>query len=326
MHSNGVKRKSACVLIPLRSCPAFVLTSILMQILWFCLGHPNILLAQELEPRAYSISPVGTNFVLLSYITSRGDLVFDPTLPIEDAKARINATAFCYFRSMNVFGRSGNATIILPYTWGSAEGLLTGEAQRIYRSGLPDARLRFAVNLMGAPAMDLADFAKYRQKTNIGASLFLMIPTGQYDPAKLINLGSNRWTFKPEIGLSHAFARRWVLDVYAGVWLFTANNDFLGLKRTQKPLATTQFHISYSVNPRLWAAFDGTFYAGGRTTVGGILNADRQKNSRIGGTISLPLTRRQSLKLSYSRGVYVNIGGDFSTFAVAWQYLWGKGL
>ena len=303
MHSNGVKRKSACVLIPLRSCPAFVLTSILMQILWFCLGHPNILLAQELEPRAYSISPVGTNFVLLSYITSRGDLVFDPTLPIEDAKARINATAFGYFRSMNVFGRSGNATVILPYTWGSAEGLLTGEAQRIYRSGLPDARLRFAVNLMGNGVWDSLN---------------------HYN--ELINLGSNRWTFKPEIGLSHAFARRWVLDVYAGVWLFTANNDFLGLKRTQKPLATTQFHISYSVNPRLWAAFDGTFYAGGRTTVGGILNADRQKNSRIGGTISLPLTRRQSLKLSYSRGVYVNIGGDFSTFAVAWQYLWGKGL
>ena len=74
------------------------------------------------------------------------------------------------------------------------------------------------------------EFASYRQKSNIGASLIVMAPTGRYDPAKLINIGANRWSFKPEIGLSRAF-RGLVLDAYLGIWLFTANNNFRGGKR-----------------------------------------------------------------------------------------------
>lgn len=280
---------------------------------------------QELEPRAYSVSPGGTNFVVFAYGRSAGDLSFDPTLPIEDAKASVNTASVGYFRSFNFLGRSANVALAVPYLLGSTEGRLADEFQAITRSGLPDPWLRFGINLVGAPAMDLKEFVNYRQKSNLGASLVVVAPIGQYDPNKLINIESNRWAFKPELGLSRAIGRS-VLDFYAGAWLFTANDNFQGRIREQDPIGTTQFHLSYNLRRRLWAAFDANFFVGGRTTVNGIRRLDFQRNSRIGTTVSIPLSRRQSVKVAFSTGAFTTIGADFIAFAIGYQYLWGVGL
>jgi len=283
-------------------------------------------LAQELEPRAYSVSPVGSNALILSYVRLRGGIVFDPSLEITNVDARINSAIAGYFRSIDFFGRSGNITLVAPYGWGTLNGTVAGEAAQVTRSGLSDSRVRFAVNLKGAPAMNLKEFANYRQKTNIGASVVVQMPTGQYDPARLINLGTNRWSFKPEIGLSHAINRRWILDLYGGAWFFTADKDFQGAGRTQKPVGAVQTHISYNIKPRLWAAFDATFYSGGRVTVGGLPAKKLLRNARYGGTVSVPLTRRQSFKFSINTGAFAPIGADFDSISVAYQYIWGAGL
>jgi hypothetical protein len=113
------------------------------------------------------------------------------------------------------------------------------------------------------------------------------------------------------------------VEFYAGVWLFTANDDFFGgqVKR-QDPLASFQTHIVYTVRPRLWAAFDFTYYAGGESTVGGQRQNDRQANTRGGLTLSVPVARSQSLKLSYTNGVSTRVGSAFQTFGVGWQILW----
>jgi len=281
--------------------------------------------AQELEPRAYSVSPVGVNIVALGYGRSVGDLSFDPTLPIEDAEATINASSVGYFRAINLLGRSANVAVAVPYLWGNAQGRLGGEFQSPTRSGLADTRLRFAVNLVGAPAMNLKQFAAYRQKTNLGFSLAVVAPTGQYDPNKLINVGSNRWAFRPELGLSRAVGN-WTFDVYGGAWLFTTNENFQGRTKSQKPIGTAQFHMSYDLAPRLWVAFNANFFTGGKTRVDGTERMDFQRNSRLGTTVSIPVDRRQSVKIAFSTGAYTTIGGDFNSVAIAYQYLWGAGL
>ena len=282
--------------------------------------------AQELEPGAYSVSPVGVNFLVATYNFSGGDVTFDPALPVEDAEATIHTTVFAYVRSVNVFGRSGNVGIVAPYSVGHLEGLYIGELAEVDRSGFRDPLVRFAVNLYGAPAMNLKGFASYRQRTNIGVSLVAALPLGEYDPTKLINLGSNRFSFKPEIGLSRALGK-WTLELYGGVWLFTDNGDFYGGKsREQAPLGSAQVHVLYPLKPRMWLAVDANFYSGGRTKVDGRPNLDFQKNSRTGATFSFPLDRRQSLKLAYSRGAYTTIGADFTSLVAAYQYLWGSGL
>jgi hypothetical protein len=311
---GALRRGHRCRLAAICGCGALIVASL------------SIAAAQDLEPRAYSASPVGTNFLIWAYAHSTGDLIFDPTIPAEDARGRINAATLGYFRSINLLGRSANITFLVPYGWGTASGVLAGEPAQIYRSGLADARFRLAVNIRGAPAMSADNFTRSRAKTAVGLSFITVAPTGQYDAAKLINLGNNRWGFKPELGVSRHIGRRWVLDAYAGVWWFTSNRSYRGTVREQAPMASTQLHISYNIRPRLWLALDANFYAGGQTTVGGSRNNDRQSNSRIGFTVACPLTRSQSFKLSYSAGAHVKIGGDFHTFAAAWQYMWGGGL
>jgi hypothetical protein len=50
--------------------------------------------------------------------------------------------------------------------------------------------------------------------------------------------------------------------------------------------------------------------------------ANRQENTRVGLTLSLPLRAEQSLKIAWSRGTTVRFGGDFQEVSIAWQMAW----
>ncbi len=278
--------------------------------------------AQELEPRAYAPAPVGLNFVLFAGSRSTGEILPDPSVPIDDIEATIDAGVAGYGRTFALFGQSASFGLAVPYVWGDVSGNVGEERQRVTREGLGDIRLRLATNLIGGPALSAREFAQRTPKTTLGASLVVIAPTGEYFPDKLINLGTNRWAFKPELGLSVPH-NRWMFDAYAGVWLFTDNDDFYGgVRRSQDPITTIQGHVSYTVRPRLWIAIDSTYYFGGQSTVGGVLKADRKENSRLGVTMSVPMGASQSLKFSWSEGASTRTGNDFSTFGVAWQYAW----
>jgi hypothetical protein len=288
-----------------------------LLLIWACVSQ-----AQELEPRAYSPSPVGANFVVIAMSQSTGGVLFDPALPFTDVDAKLNASALAYGRTFGLLDRSASMTLAAPYVWGRASGNVGTQTREIHRSGLADARLRLAVNLIGGPAMTPAEFAQRKPQTTLGMSMTVVPPTGQYDPAKLINIGSNRWALKPEIGISHPVGR-WFMEAYAGVWLFTDNDNFFGGQhREQKPITSLQWHVSYTFKPRMWLALNTTYYNGGSTTVDDIHKADRQENSRVGLTFSLPAGARQSLKFSWSDGASTRIGSDFMTYGVAWQYTW----
>jgi hypothetical protein len=279
--------------------------------------------AQELDPRAYQPAPVDVNGFTLGYTRSFGDIVFEPSVPIEDAQAHLNFGAAAYYHTFGLFGRFANALIALPYASGHLSGTVEERRGEIYRSGLADLHLRFAINLKGTPAMKLPEFIKHKNKANLGASLLISVPTGQYDPAKIVNIGQNRWAFKPEIGLTK-FMGRWQMDAYGGVWFFTANKNFRGKTRTQDPIASFQFHLTYNLRPAFWFGVDANFYSGGLIETDGVPGTIKQNNSRIGGTLSLPIARAQSLKFSASRGIIVSRGGDFTSLGVAYNYAWAS--
>lgn len=289
-----------------------------------CVG-PVPTQAQELEPRAYSVSPTGVNVVVLSFGRATGDLAFDPSLPFEDVTASITTVGVGYFRTIDLLGRTASVAASLPLLDGSVQGLVAGEFAQATRTGQADPRFRFAVNLVGAPAMDLREFSEWEQGTTLGVSLAAVAPGGQYAADRLINIGSNRWSIKPELGLSNRIGR-WHVDFYAGVWLFGTNDDYLGQVRRQDPLGVSEFHLSYNLRPRFWVAFDANFYTGGRTEVDGVDNFDFQRNSRVGGTVSVPIDQRQSLKFSVSVGALTRVGADFTNFSFGYQVLWGGGF
>ncbi len=286
--------------------------------------------AQDLAPRAYIITPVHTNAVTLTYSMYSGGIAFEGALPITDASAKVSVPVLSVTHSTRLFGRTANITASLPYGVGQFRGTVYGAETNAYRSGLLDCSFRVSVNLKGGPAMDLQDFLKWQQKTLLGVSLKVVSPTGQYDSTKLINYGANRWAFKPELGLSHRW-NHWVLDAYGGVWLFTSNPVFFSRNQynrgttaqSQSPIGVFEGHLSYDVRWRLWASLDGNFWFGGRTSLNGVGNPSAmQKNSRLGATVSVPVSKHQSVKLSYNRGAYIKYGGNFSNISVAWQYSW----
>jgi hypothetical protein len=297
-------------------------------LLWSACLSSSLCCAQDLSPRAYIITPIHSNAVVLTYSFYDGSVLFNGTLPITNSVGRINVPVFSYFHTMNLFGRSASFTGSLPYGIGTFQGDVVGMHAVAYRSGLLDSTFRFSVNLKGGPAMNVQQFQKWRQNVIVGASLKLVVPTGQYDPAKLINYGSNRWTFKPELGLSWRHGH-WVVDAYGGGWFFTTNYAYFSNNaaspnvQSEAAIVEAETHFSYDVKPRLWASIDGNFWYGGRTSLNGVENASTlQATSRIGATCSIPLNKHQSVKFSYSDGDYARFGGNFNNVSVAWQYSW----
>ena len=279
--------------------------------------------AQDLEPRAYSPSPVGTSFAGLAFGRSSGDISFDPTVPIVDAQATLYSVGLGLGQTFGVVGRQAMFTAVLPYAWGTGTGEVGNGQQSVHRSGLADVKARFSLNLLGIPAMTPREFAKRpHSKWIVATSLAMTAPAGQYANTKLINLGTNRWSFKPEIGVSYA-VKKLDLDFYAGAWFFTENRSFYTGEsvKTQAPLTTFQAHLSYTVRRGLWAAFDSTWYGGGAVTVNGGTPTDREGNSRLGATVSLPIGKWQSVKIAYSSGVSGRIGANFNTVSAGWQYV-----
>jgi len=307
--------------------PEFATSILALSVVLFA---PCLASGQDLAPRAYLITPMHSNAVILTYSFYNGNVLFDSSVPITDFKARVSIPVFSYFHSLPFFGRTASLTASLPYGVGNFHALVSGVENNAYRSGLFDSSFRFSVNLKGGPAMKVAEFRNWRQKTLIGVSLRVIAPTGQYDPTKLVNFGSNRWAFKPEVGYSRRWGH-WIVDAYGAVWFFTTNNDFLSSNqssagtntRSQQPVGAFEGHLSYDVRPRLWASLDGNFWVGGRTSVNGVENLSTlQRNSRMGGTVSFPVSKHQSLKFSYNRGAYIRYGGNYDNVSVAWQYSW----
>jgi hypothetical protein len=172
----------------------------------------------------------------------------------------------------------------------------------------------------------MQEFRSYEQDLIVGASLQVSAPMGQYDETKLVNIGTHRWFFKPEIGVSKARGP-WTLELTAAVTLFTDNDDFFnGNRRTQDPVYSFQTHAIYNFHSGVWASADVTYYSGGRTTLDGTRGNDLQQNWRVGATLALPVDVRNSVKIFASSGMSARTGNSFDLLGAAWQYRWGAGL
>jgi len=291
----------------------------LVLLSWCLAGNVH---AQELEARALSNVPVGTNFLVVGFGHSWGNILLDPSLPIEGLDSRLNTVFLGYLRSLDLFGKSAKLDVIVPFAGGDWAGLFEGQQSAALRTGFGDPRFRLSVNLTGAPALTAQEFKSREQKTVIGVSLQVIAPLGQYDSSKLLNLSSNRWTFRSQIGISHPVGK-WTIEGYGGVWLSTSNPRFLGeSKLTQKPLVTGKFHVIRSLPRGVWLAFDGGYGIGGRTSVDGVPRNTRISGLRFGVTLAVPLGANHSIKLVTGSGKRIEKGPDFNFIGITYQYRW----
>jgi hypothetical protein len=291
------------------------------------LGLPFLCLAQELEPRRWSHLPTGKNFAGGGYAYTKADIFFDPVLRTENVEMEMDTWAVQYIRTFELFQKSSRIDFIQAYQEGRWTGLLDGVPTSIKRSGLSDSVLRFAINLYGAPPLEGKEFAVYRAKvdveTIVGTALVVQLPTGDYMDDKLINLGTNRYTFRPQLGVVHNRGK-WSMELTGEVLLYTDNNDFFnGNKLEQDPYYTIQTHLIYTFRPGLWTAASAGYGYGGKSTVSGVEKNDLRENLVWALSFGFPITRQLGVKVIYlATRSQESIGQDTETIAAGFAVFW----
>jgi len=266
------------------------------------------------------------NFFLAGYAYAKGDVLFDPSIDIEDAEITWNSGLVAYARSVGLLGNSGKIAVLLPYAFLDGSGRVEGEFAERKVNGLADPQIRLSYNIFGAPALGFEEFRSYRQDTIVGVNLLVTVPLGQYDSDRLINIGTNRWSFRPQVGVSKATGP-WTLEGSLEVTFYTDNTDFFGGNtRSQEPIYGGQVHIIRQSRRGIWGSADATYYTGGQSSLNGVEKSDLQKNWRFGATLALPVSPRNSIKLFGSTGLFARTGTDFDTIGLVWQYRWGGGM
>lgn len=281
----------------------------------------NCCVAQDLEPRVYANLPKGGNIIVGTYGFMKGDVVSEPTLPIADFVISSNNFGVGYMHTFGLANKLARIQVAVPYVTMDGKATVSGEKVTGNRTGFGDMRIRFGINLLGSPALERKEFAKYQQKTIFGTSLVVSVPTGVYYADKRINIGSNRWGFKPEVGISKRFEHVYA-EFYSGVWFYTQNNEFLSDKDLkQKPVLSLQGHASYFFKNHMWVGINLNWFSGGKTVIDDLPAGSVINSSRIGATWSVPLSRSQSVKLQFNTGTFKSIGLNYDSISLGYQYV-----
>lgn len=279
--------------------------------------------AQEFEPRTYAVAPVGLNFIGIGYGFATGGVFMDPALPVDDVDGDVHLLVARYVRTMSLFKLPSKVKVILPWSDGHWDGFVEDEFRTRDATGFADARIVGEILFKGAQAMTPQEMTTYDPGTVIGARIQAIIPTGEYDNTRAINLGTNRWTFIPEVGLSQPFGK-WSLEAAVGAWFFTDNDDYFnGNLLEQDPLLVAKLLAVRIIRPGFWWSVAAGYGYGGRTYVNGVARDTIQRNWRVFAMVAYPITPTQGVSLAIGSGGNAGAGTDFDAITIGYQFAWG---
>lgn len=278
-------------------------------------------ITQELEPRVYANLPKDMNAIAFAYAFSKGNILTDPSLPVSGFEAKANNIICGYVHTFSLAHKLARVQMSVPFISIIGRAKVNGLDTSAVRVGFGDMRFRFGINLLGSQALNKKEFRTFKQKTILGVSVVTSIPVGLYYADKRINLGNHRWGFKPEVGISKRF-RHFYAEAYTGIWLYTTNTDYLVTKTLkQEAVFSIQGHIIYSFNNKMWIGVNCNWFQGGKTLVDDVPNGEMEDNWRIGGTWTVALTPKHSLKLQFHVGAFTSFGYDYNIVLIGYQYI-----
>ena len=277
--------------------------------------------AQDLEPRRWSQLPTDVSFLGVGLGYAWGDILFDPVLQIEDAEFELTTAVIAYVRSFSLFGRSARFDVNVPYSSGTWRGLLQGEPASTRRAGYGDPRFRLSMLLYGGPAQTPQEFATTEQSdTVVGMAISVTAPLGEYYEDRLINLGTNRWTLRPQIGVTHTRGN-WTYELTGSAFLFSDNNDFFGGNELEsEPLYAVQGHLIYTVRPGLWMSASTAYGSGANPTISGVKGDSETRNWLTALSLGVPIDRSQGLKFTWLRTeTREDTGANVDALIMSWS-------
>ena len=301
-----------------------IILKYIILLLFIYSSQVHTIKAQAFEPRFLSDIPIKSNIFIGSYAYSKGDILLDNASPVQDLESNLNSIIVGYARGFKLFNKLAKFDVVLPYAFADFSGLLNGEAASTSRNGFGDPLLRLSIVFIGAEPLVLGDFIKHKpKKFKFGAGFRVTPPLGQYDDTKIINLGSNRWTFKIGVGASYTFIRKIILEAQIKSWFFTQNSEFFnGQVIRQSPLISTQLHLTYIFKPGIWLSGSIGQTNSGVTYIDDIEQEKINKNTRFGATFSYRVNKKNSLKLAFTNGIPNRYAIDYTSIILAYTFLW----
>jgi hypothetical protein len=279
---------------------------------------------QFTDPRNYSDLPVGQNQLELDYAVSDANASIDTSIEVGSAKLHLNAGAVAYTHAFDIAHHSSWVRAAVPF--GAVSGSVTGTGITSSVSGAGDASFQIATLLKGGPALTAAELANYTSTTIIGVSLTVTGPTGEYNPDRLLNLGSDRWSFKPQFAISYPFGheRKWQVDGYANAYFFTDNTAYHGREiLRQDPLLGLEGHVSYSFTAAIWTSFDVNYSFRGDIVIDNVDQHDSQKHLMVGTETNWSVTPQSSLVFVLATSAVHDNAPDYGGVALKYFYSWG---
>jgi hypothetical protein len=275
---------------------------------------PALSHAQEIEARTYSNAPVGINFISAGVAQAKS------------GNYTLTSEVIGLTHIFDAGGQSGKITLVLPYGQLTGSSSIGGRTVNASTEGLSDPLIKAAVNLYGAPALTLDQFKSYQQDLIVGVSLAASVPWGKYDDNQLINVGANRWFIQPGLGVSQALGP-WRFELAGAGIFYTSNTNFMGGNSlSQNPVYSTQTHGIYYFQNTAWISVDATYFTGGQSYLNGNPISGSQENWRFGTTMSYPVNKHNSIRLSASTGAYSRTNNSYDLYGISWQYRFGGGL
>lgn len=274
--------------------------------------------------RDWQNSPTDLNMVFGYYNRVDTNTPIDTTLPINGLSLDADLYLFRYARSFGIDGRNSAIQFIQPYADVSASfdnaQFFSGTKRN---GGMGDTQIVFAHNIFGGPALTAEEFASWKPETFLTGALWVTMPTGDYDKDRIINIGSNRWVFKPELGFGTPIGPTW-LEINTYVSMFGANKDYHGdSKLEQKPLYAIEGHYSYTINRALWVSLDATYNRGGESKIDGDWQDNKQENGLLGASLGFMLSPQFGGLIAYNDTVSERTGSpDVNTWTFRLQYVW----
>jgi hypothetical protein len=288
---------------------------------------PALCIALDFEARQWSHLPNNISIIGGGYAHTESDIDFNPILSIEDAELELETWVVKYVRTFDLFDKSARIELTQAYQQGNWTGLLNGVQASVYRSGLSDTFVRFAVNLYGAPPLASNQYYEYRSckdtETIVGLGLVARLPTGEYMNDKLINLGENRFTFRPQLGLTRR-SGKWAAELVGEAALHADNDDFFnGKKREQDPTYILHAHLTHTFRPGVWVSTGIGYDFVGENSIDNIDSDDEQQNLGWLIRFAYPINQQSGFSFTYlGTRKQKSIGNDSDTLAAGLSFSW----
>ncbi|UYL09910.1 transporter [Bdellovibrio sp. SKB1291214] len=252
--------------------------------------------------RDWQSIPFDTNLLFIYYTYSNNEVSIDPSLPIDGVSVNANVPIIRYARSFAINGKIGGIQLIVPY--GFVDARITGTNMTTSAQGWGDVNTILFANLFGAPALTRAQFVKWTPEDYLTAAVGITAPTGSYHEDSILNIGKNRWSFKPQLSYGTYLSRRTLLAINANVQIFTDNDGYKNRERlSQDLLYGLELHLSRDINNTIWVAGDGFYAYGGETKIDGAHQNNWQRTLRVGLSAGLKIDSATAMSASATRSV-----------------------